>query len=426
MIKNILSEIKIHSKNGIFHIFGSNILSQVAGLLSSIIVIRRLPKDSYGYYVNANNIYSYIAVFVGLGLVSAVMQFCSEKIDEEKKNTIYRFTFSLGNVFNIFLFIGILVYGLILKNSDVHTGQYLSYMAGIPFVVYCYNYFKTVLRVKRKNKEFAYTNAVFTIASLITHIIFTYIWGTIGLIFALYISYISSMIFMIPFLKKDHFISNLRYARGDLTANEKRNIVSFSSFCAITNFTSSLLVLLDVTCLNIVLKDPEILADYKVASVIPSACLFVPSCLITYFYPIMVENYSNGVMYFKEYIYKLAKIFFCVNLIVFIFIEIFSPMIINIVYGDKYENVSNLFRILGINYLVCAFKSLLGNSIVVIKKVKINFIHTSISGLLNVLLNLVLIQKYQSAGAAYATVIVSTFIVGLDTIYLHRYFKKNA
>ncbi len=425
MIRKILNEIRHSSQNGMIHIFGSGVLAQVAGLLSSVIVIRRLPKASYGYYVSANNIYSYISAFVGLGLFAAVLQFCSEKVDEDRKNSIYHFSFSAGNQFNLVLLVLIILLSAFWKwiIGDEQTSSYLSYMAAIPFVVYVNSYFQAVLRVRRENKGYALTNIVYTIASFLAHIVFTILWGTIGLVVSTYVSNILAAFVAYLLLKREGFFSQIHSENISLDKTQKKEIISFSAFCSVTNFTTSLLVLLDVTCLNIVLKDPEILSDYKVASVIPAACLFIPSCLITYYYPLMVDRYSNSPKAFKLYLIKLVKVFLVLNLLVFIFLELLSPFLIRTVYGNKYMNVTYLFRILSLNFLISSIRKLLGNAVVIIKKVKMNLIFTSVSGTLNIILNLILIQKYGSSGAAYATVIVSTFIVVLETIYLMNFLK---
>ena len=425
-IREFLGEFKSVAKKGMFHIFGSSAIAHIGGLLSSVFVIRRLPKSSYGDYVSASNIYSYIAVFIGLGLFSAVIQFCSEKIDEEKKNSIYRFTFPAGTAFNVVLFAGILAAGLIMGLAAGNpAGIYLAFMAGIPFVVYCNSYFQAVLRVKRLNKKYAYTNICFAVATLISNIVFTYFFGTAGLIISSYLSNIVAVSVASIFLSRESFFGSITKTKTALDKKDKKSILSFSLLCAVTNFTSSMLVLLDVTCLGIVLKDSEILADYKVASIIPAACLFIPTSLITFFYPLMVEKYSGDIKDFKNYILKILRIFICVNAVVLILIEVFSPYVVSLIYGEKYMNVSHIFRILGVNYFLSSVTVLFGNTIAVMKKVKMNLIFAVISGLVNIGLNLILIQSYGSAGAAAATVTVTSLIIVMQVIFFITFYKKT-
>ena len=85
MFSELWKSFKNLYKKGLFHIFGSSVIAQIGGLISSVVVVRKLPKSSYGYYVSANNFYQYASVFIGLGLIVAVLQYCSEKSDEDKK-----------------------------------------------------------------------------------------------------------------------------------------------------------------------------------------------------------------------------------------------------------------------------------------------------------------------------------------------------
>ena len=88
-------------------------------------------------------------------------------------------------------------------------------------------------------------------------------------------------------------------------------------------------------------------------------------------------------------------------------------------------NVSHIFRILGVNYFLSSVKVLFGNTIAVMKKVKMNLIFAVISGLVNIGLNLILIQNYGSAGAAAATVTVTSLIIVMQVIFFITFYKKT-
>ena len=65
MLSKIYEKLLNLYRGGIIWIFGSSVLSQIAGFLSSVLVIRNLPKANYGEYVSANNIYSYLIIPFG-------------------------------------------------------------------------------------------------------------------------------------------------------------------------------------------------------------------------------------------------------------------------------------------------------------------------------------------------------------------------
>lgn len=428
-MKKLIGEVKNRIApliaNGFLWIFGGNFAAQFFGFISSIVVIRNLPKAEYGVYVDANNIYSYMAIFVGMGMISAILQFCSESVSEEKKIGIYRFALSTGSLFNIFLLVLIYIAGSVYKPDG--AGYYLRMMCGYPIVVYADNYLQMTLRVKRKNREFGLVYIMYAVTVCLGNIVFTLIWGIRGLVASFYFSQVASALTAFRFLKKAGFFVELKTPAPELSKERKKEISSYCVLCIATNFVTTALVLLDITCLNYVLGNSEILADYKVASAIPSAMMFVPTSLVTYFYPLMVESYSLEPKSFGGRLREYEKIFLGVSVLLTAVMIALAPLIIYFVYGNKYMGVVPVFRILCINFFVnSGIRTLLTNVIYVIKRVKINLVFAALAGVLNVVLDLQLIQHMGSQGAAIATVIVTLFISGLEAAYVLYYLHRKA
>ncbi len=426
-MKKILILIRNYANEGLFHIFGSSVLAQVGALISSFLVVRWLPKINYGNYVAANNWYSYIVIFIGLGMVSAGLQYCSENVAESRKNAIHTFALRLGTGFNVFLSVAILVLAYIenaIGNREV--SKYLLIMCLLPFFVFINNYLQIILRVKFKNKMFSYANISYTAVMVVGNIVLTKIFGVPGLIISYYLAYSVAIIICIIALKSDGFFMSVKNEKDKLIRADKKEITSYAFVCTITNFASSVLVLLDVTCLGILVNDAIVLADYKVASAIPAACTFIPSCFVTFFYPKMVSAFSSGVNNGKNLLKKLIKIIVLVNFAISLALALFSPLIIWIIYGTKYLNVVPIFQILSLNFLIYSVRNFLGNVIAVLKKVKVNLVISVFSGVLNILLNLILIYNFGSFGAAFSTLITTTVVLLLNIVYLMYYFKKES
>ncbi len=411
--------------DGLFHIFGSSVIAQVGGLISSIVVIRNLPKVDYGFYVNANNVYSYLAVFIGLGYTSAVLQYCSEHIDEKIKFAIYRFTGIFGNLANGI--IAIVILGLSAfraYHGDTAVAGYLAMMAGLPFASYLYSYMVIVLRVKGENRMFAYANIAYAISVLIGNILLTSCWGIPGLVISQYIANIMGASVCYWALRKEQFFVSVTSAKNLLNKTQKKEITSYAFICAITNFASAVLILLDITCLDIVIGDSAVLADYKVASTIPTACAFIPTCLVTFFYPRLVKALSSSKHEGKNMVKQLGKVFFFINGVVYLGLAVFARLIIWIIFGEKYLNIVPIFEILCLNFFIQSIKRLLGNTIAAIKHVKVNLIISILSGILNITLNLLLISQFKSVGAAIATTLTAIITLSMEYFYLQKYWKE--
>lgn len=426
MIKQLLDKLRQFAKEGLFHIFGSRVLAQVCGLISSVVVIRHLEKIDYGYYVDAVNIYSYPAIFAGLGMSNVIIQYGSERVSEGRKKAIYRHALLSGNAANVLVALAIAALAFWkYQAGKPQTALYLLLMCGLPFINYADTYAQTVLRVKQKNHVFSRANTVYSIVLLLGNICLTKLFHVPGLVYSRYVSYFVASLICIAALQKERFFGQIMRPSERLDASDRRQINNYAFVCAITNFTSTILTLLDVTCLELVMGDPTVLADYHVAAIIPSACTFVPSSLMVFFYPKLVAAISEGKEAGRRYIFQLVKIYAVVNGLVYLAIALCAPLLIWIVYGEKYMNVIPLLQILNVNYLVYCLRNLMGNAIAAIKKVKMNLLFAVVSGILNIILNLTLIPWLGAAGAAIATLIVTITIAGLDCIYVLRYFRKE-
>lgn len=426
MIKKILEKLRQFWGEGLFHIFGSRVIAQVGALISSMVVVRFLEKTEYGYYVSANNLYSYPAIFVGLGMTSAIMQYCSERVSEERKNSIFCHAFFTGNAANIL--VSLVTAALAfwkLQTGEQEISLYLFLMCGLPFINFADVYSQSALRIKLKNQAFSYANIAFSVVLLLGNIILTKFFDVPGLIYSKYLAIAVSVVFCVSALQKEKFFGTVLTKAQPLEPDDKRQINNFAFVCAITNFASIVLTLLDITCLDLVLSDPTVLADYHVAAAIPAACVFVPSSLMVFFYPKLVDAVSRGKKEGVAYALQIAKISALVNGFVFLCLMVFAPLIIWIIYGEKYMNVIPMFRVLSMNYLVYCVSDIMGNMIAAVRKVKVNLAIAVFSGLLNVCLNLTLIPRLGAIGAAVATLTVSVTVALLDFVYVFRYFRKS-
>ena len=426
-MKKLFLKIKEFAKDGLFHIFGGSIVSKVVGVLSTFFVIRHLDKIAYGEYVSANNLFSYLTTFIGLGLANAALQYCSEKIQQTKKNGVHSYSLRVGMVSN-FLLVAVIFGMAFVKRAmgDVNESNYLMLMSGLPFVMYLHTYLQIVLRIDLRNKEFSFSSMVYSVAMLVGNIVMTYFFDVPGLIISTYIANIFGAANSAISLRKQRFFGEIRTNREPLSREYKKEITNYGFIYAITSFSSMLLLLLDVTCLDLILNDTAILADYKVASTIPTACAFIPSCLLVYFYPKMVRAFGEGKQVGRKYVSQMMKLFLLVNGGVFLVMVVVSPVLIPIAFGQQYKGaeITLVFCILCVNYLVHAVQMLYNHVLAVVKRLKANLILTLASGGVKILLNVLLILEYGSMGAAISTVAVTCLITGLYMVYLWRYYQQ--
>ena len=400
-------------KHGLGDVFISSVYTEIIGFLASIFIVRMFSKDAYGYYAIAYNIYGYIAVFVGCGLNNAVLQYCSEKRDDNEKRGIYTFCLKFGSIFNIFLLAIIPLLSLVLL-PDLPR-KYLLLMSGWPFVAYLSNYYLMRLRVIKDNRHFMLSNVISASFFIALAAFMAKTVGIVGYIVALYCKYIISFTLSKFYLHED----NSYFSKSGISNDFKKEIIRYSIVCCLTNFASTIMMLVDVTCVNYFVGDPSVVATYKTATQIPTALLFVPSSVIVFVFPYLAEH-NKDLLWLKNNVKKLNLAVVAVNVIIGIVVYILAPFIVRILWGERYLDAVEVLRILVLNFVVTGtFNKVYGNLMVVVKKVNVNLAKTIVFSVLNVILDTIFIKYYGSIGAAIATLIVS---IG-SSIFSYAYYR---
>lgn len=109
---------------------------------------------------------------------------------------------------------------------------------------------------------------------------------------------------------------------------------------------------------------------------------------------------------------------------------ILAPFIVKLLWGDTYSDAILPFRILMFNYFVSGTLRIpCGNILAMLRKVNVNLIVSIVSGICNIIFDIILIKLWGSVGAAIATllvVFVSSFIsLPYLIFYVNKAIKKE-
>ena len=415
----IINFIEKIMRSGFGHLFGSSVLSRVLSFMSSIILVRLIPKSEYGIYANADNILGMFCIFEGFGMVSTFLQYgCTNQ--GKKKESIWSFCFYFSLSFQILLSIFILFTSTVVTFSIPGTGVLLGAMALLPIFRNIRDLQQVYLRTELRNKEYARSNIITTIVTVITSCVCSFFFLEKGLIVANYISVFVTIFYIM-------YICNIKLPSksNDLTREKKKKIIKFSAVCVINNSTSTIMYLLDTFVLGIVVANSAVTASYKIASKIPTALSFIPGCVMTYIYPYFARHKNDGKWCLRNY-KKVLLLFGLFNLISVGGLIIFAPTVIKIVFGKQYLDALIPFRLLCLNYIVQAtFATISGQLIVSQERLGFNTFTGILSSVLNTILNLVLIPKLSSIGAALATLTVTIVVSVLNTIFFVKILRAK-
>ena len=145
---------------------------------------------------------------------------------------------------------------------------------------------------------------------------------------------------------------------------------------------------------------------------------------MTFAYPYFAQNRDNKV-WIKEKLSVLVKALAILNLIITVGGIIFAKPIFYILFGKKYLSAIPVFRVLMVGYFVSGtFRIPYGNVLASLGNAKANLINAIFSGVCNIILDIVLIIRFGSIGAAYATLIVFIISSVIYYIFIRRHMKK--
>ena len=409
-------------KTGLFHIFGINVINKIVAFLSSTLLVWILTKEEYGVFSYAWNIYHFLLLINGLGLTVGALQLCSENPDEEYCNLIFNNCLKIGLLIDLVLTAAIVVFSLCFNFSIPPARILLIILCALPLLQYLFDLLTVYLRVKKRNMAYAWTMMLNTVLTAVFTALGAFLLRDKGLICGYYLSYIITLFvgfFVFRFKFKD--VKNTPKLEKSLLKTLFK--ISIISMC--TNALSQLLFLLDTFIIGVICVDELLVANYKVATMIPTALLFIPSSMVIYIYPYFARHAGDGKWCLKKFFQVLVGMA-AINGIISIILYFAAPFVIKIVYGEQYLEIVPIFRILVINFFVSGtFRAISGNIICTQRKFVFSLVESVISGAVNIAADILFIKYFGIIGAAYATCLVVALSSLISTVYLLILFNKK-
>lgn len=409
---------------GFLFIFGSSTINQIVSFAYSIIIVRLIPKANYGVYSYAFTIYSFFILLSGFGIVQAIVQIGSENADNDEKITdLVQYGTNSGVKINCLLSVLILSTALFIRLPIQGSNTLLGLLFLLPILSVIKDIQKTSLRIRFRNKEFAKANTVDTILITFFTILGALVFQEKGMILSQY----AAAALIILLLWKTSGVPNLRKTT-QVSQKEKIDIWKISGISMLNSGLSLLLPLVGTFILGIISADENMIASYRVASVIPTALNFIPSALMVYAYPYFAKHKDERAWVIKHYSLLVSSAC-ALLLIITLGGQIFARQIISIIFGSQYAEAIVPFRILMISFFVNGtFNIIPGNLLVTQRRLKINLL-TGITGtIISILANFLLIPRFASEGAAISQLLsvgVTGAMLTLWFIHIIRSIKPG-
>lgn len=403
---------------GLFHIVGASTLNRILTMVSSIVLVRLLTKAEYGQYSYALNIVGFFLVFNGLGATSAILQLCSEKYDDHAKRLAYYvYGTRFGIVADTLIVAGLGLTAVAVPLAVSGSNTLVGLLALYPLLGLLIELKLTWLRVMRDNRAYARATNLQTAVSVSLTILGAYLAGPMGVIVGQYVA----MAVTLAVLLRHHRLPPERPLPPD--REERRAFLKIAGVSALNNGVSQAMTLIGTFLVGTLLLSADDVADYKVATTIPFALMFIPGAVMVYVYPHFAQRRQDRAWTLRRYGQMTLASMVAYGLLVVI-LWILAEPVVTLLFSARYSDVTGPFRVLLLGFFANAvFRQPAGNLLVTQRRLGINFLNGVVSIAVNVGASVVLIPRLGILGAAMAwsgTVVVGAAVASVAYIVTLR------
>ena len=385
-------------------VFLSNLFSYGIAFSGSILYVRLLGKNDFGLYTFAFNIISLFLLFNGFGAASGILQYVSKAKSSAEQDEYLRFAFKSGSLFNLSMSLCILLYARFVTLPIPAAKPILLGMAFFPLGRLYIDVFQAYLRAKQLNRLQAKFSILNNCILLLANLMGIVCFKLYGLIYFTYLGYLimfiySSWKFPLPKL----------FVRSTTSMVKVRQFIQYSLFNTLANAFSGLVFVLDLLIISYIVKDPQQLAIYRVATIIPFALTFIPGIAVNFYYPEIARNAHNPLKVRQLARWLSIRMFIFSGLISLGLVVCAKPLLA-ILFGPGYTASVLPFQILSFGYwIIATFRTINGNILAALGQARLNFYLTCIVLVVNVILTYLMVVNYSINGAAVAVVLIYMF-----------------
>ncbi|UXM85421.1 flippase [Methanococcus aeolicus] len=409
-----MSTIKTIAKNTTI-LYMSEILSRFLGFVYVMYMARYLGAEGYGIISFAMAFTGIFAVFMDFG----INQMSIRDISRDRTITEQYF----NNILTLKIIICIVIYLLIIIIMNIAdyniTTVFVVYVIALSTIFSSFN--QTIYSIYQSHEKMEYMgigkilnsilmfSGVFLAIFLNLDIIkFAYVYLMASIANFVYCIYVLSIKFVKPKLSVDWKFwkwllkEALPFGLGVIFVSIYFNIDS---------------VMLSAMKGNIYVGWYN--APYRLILVL----LSIPALYTASILPIMSKNFKN-LKNLKKIYFTSFKFLFSISSLIFIEMFLFADEIINFIYGADYEPSINALRTLIFVIPIIFITYLSGNLLSVTGKQKYLCNVVMLNAIFNILLNYLLIPRFDILGASIATVLTELIGLFLMMYCIFRYFFK--
>jgi len=423
-LSNIINQFTKLKKRGALYIFAGTFITKFVAFFGSIFLVRVLSKEEFGMLSYIENIYSYVYIIAGMGLANSILRYVILGKSVEEKYGYYLYALKKGLLFNFILIIGAALIVYFFPHPDsLKSTRWLIILVimMLPFQHLIDDNLYTI-RAMFDNKRYAISSFMFTFTLITSRYLGAILWNLKGVIAAkMFINIFWGMILCFTTYK----LYFRKIKPTTLSYVDRRTVDKYSIQYMITNGIWAIFMLNDVFLLGQLCGDSTVLADYKVAYVLPGNLSILSTAIGVFIGPYFVRHENDNEWVRKNYLrtYRITA-----SLVGFsaIILYIFAKPIITILYGLEYINVIPIMRLLTIAaFINSGLRFTTAHVMASMGQIKYNMIVSFLGMLIQISANIFIIPIFGTVGVAWTSIGVYLFMaVVLFVIFAKKYDLK--
>lgn len=393
-------------------IFIAKVVTLIVSFFTMAIVARYLGPENLGKLSYAQSFTALFSVFATLGINQILYRELISKPEQSGK--------LLGTaILTKFVFGIVTLLVTIAIAHSINTDPVITWLVGITALTFIFQPFGTVAIIFNARVQAKYP-AYVTIESalIITVLKLLIIFFDKGIIFfaaiiafeALFFALVNMYLFLTV---AKQTIKSLKFSYPMF-----KYLLSHSWPLMLVGATNYIYARVDQLMLQHFLNAAAV-GFYDIAVRLTELLGFIPGMIIGSLFPAIINAKKTN---YEEYIYRFrALVFLCLGISITLasILYLLAPWIVYTLFGDAFEKSVEIVRIYVWSNLGIIVMMLVTQYLIAEKKSRLMLIFTVFGAVCNVILNILLIPRFGTVGAAYATVATLAFMVILFII-IHR------
>ena len=420
-------KIKSSVLSDLLKVLSGNIVAHGLGFIVIMIMSRGLGPEKYGVYAIFISIYDFLRQFADLGISTAYVKLCSQKITN---NESVKDIFITAMLSKVIISIALIVTSFFCSSwisiyffgNDIYSDLIVLITISVLFSQ-IFNVMVIHLQALQKFKLYSYLNISNQVIRLIT-IVALASYFTFDRIENFVIGFVFSYTLICIMVGVKYFRYFFKADRGRFSLTELKKIYQMGFWVFLSGIAVVLTLRLDVWMLKKMSNNLEVgyySVAMQLAMVFPLLTMSIQSTLL----PKVGEYLKKNTI--REYIFKILS-FSKYVFVVFVILLWLSPDIIEMIFSNRFKDSVYSFRILLSAVIIGIFLNPISLVFYCMDKAHYLTVLNWLQLLFNIILNLFLIPLYGAPGASLSTLIVRivgiVFILGALKNLSRRGFGK--